>query len=142
MSAARLVTDDHLRVMCWVAPRVGESVERLVPGVAVGVEQDGELIAGAVYTRITWANADFHMAGTAGKPWATRKFFRAVVDLAFKTLDLPRVTAFMRADNIPVLRLAKHMGFTYEGTLRQACQDGADLLVYGLLKTECRWAER
>jgi RimJ/RimL family protein N-acetyltransferase len=50
-----------------------------------------------------------------------------------------RLTAFVNPLNIKAKALIEKAGFTYEGTQRQAADGGGDLLMYGLLKTECRW---
>lgn len=33
------------------------------------------------------------------------------------------------------------MGFTYEGNMRGAYPSGADALIYGMLRQECRWID-
>jgi RimJ/RimL family protein N-acetyltransferase len=33
----------------------------------------------------------------------------------------------------------KRQGFTQEGVLREAFEDGEDAILYGMLKSECKW---
>ena len=63
------------------------------------------------------------------------------VSWAFQTLDLLRVEMTTTPDNVVVPRLARRLGFTYEGTLRKrAVERGqrVDILWFGLLREE--WA--
>lgn len=139
--AKRLVIDEHMRVMSWASPRVLVPLEHMVPGIGIGLEQDGELIAGAVFTRITSVSAEFHMAAVPGKTWGTRHFFRMCAAYPFNQLGLRRVTATIREFNHEARKALEHLGFQLEGRMRQACRDGSDMLLYGILKDECRWAK-
>ena len=139
MPPKHVVTDQHMRVMAWVAPRVGLSLELMVPGVGIGVEQGGNLIAGAVFNRITSYSTEFHLAAVPGKTWGTRTFFKVCAEYPFLHLGVNRVTVHTRADNEDARRMTEHMGFKKEGVMRAACRDGSDMIVYGLLKKDCRW---
>lgn len=139
MSGRRLILDQHLRVISWVAPRIGHSVEALVPGIGIGLEKNGELIAGVVYHRITSTNADMHVASVGGSNWANKDFLLAAFAYPFKQLGVRRVTGFVRADNHDAQRLDEHLGFVKEGVMREAGNDGGNVIVYGMLKEECRW---
>jgi RimJ/RimL family protein N-acetyltransferase len=33
----------------------------------------------------------------------------------------------------------EHVGFIQEGVIRQAFEDGEDAILYGMLKSECKW---
>jgi len=57
----------------------------------------------------------------------------------FVIIGCQRVTASIAADNELCQRLAKHVGFQLEGRLRGF--DFGDLLMYGMLKGECKWVE-
>jgi RimJ/RimL family protein N-acetyltransferase len=41
--------------------------------------------------------------------------------------------------NTRARRLVEGAGFTLEGLMRSAAADGGDVLIYGMLKPECRW---
>jgi RimJ/RimL family protein N-acetyltransferase len=140
MAKIDLLTDQHMRVIAWVAPRVGEWVERLVPGIGIGLTRDGELYAGAVFSRITPTCADVHLAITGRR--VTKDFLRLGFDYVFNQLKLRRVNAFVRADNLDCRSLMLHMGFRHEGRMRHVCADGADVIIYGLLREECRWVKQ
>lgn len=137
---AELVIDQHLRVIAWVAPRVGEWFERLVPGIGIGLQRAGELIAGIVFTRVTNVSAEVHLAVT-GKHRGTPELLRIGFDYPFNQLGLKRLTALVREDNRDSRRLVEHLGFVREGLMRRVCTDGANVIVYGMLREECRWVK-
>jgi len=41
--------------------------------------------------------------------------------------------------NMRARRLVEGAGFVLEGLVRSAAPDGGDVLIYGMLKEECRW---
>lgn len=64
---------------------------------------------------------------------------RAVIRYCFERLDLNRIELRCASENMPSQRMAKRLGFTWEGLLRQAeLLDGAfvDHFVYGLLRQD------
>ncbi len=66
-----------------------------------------------------------------------------MLDLAFRQLGLNRVTSFYRADNDSTRELVARLGFSIEGTMRQAWFANGqfrDMAVVGILKDE--WFER
>ena len=128
------------RVIDWVAPRVDEGPSEFAGAKAIGIEQDGELIGGVLYTHFTGASVSMHVAGE-GKRWMTRDFLWRAFAYPFVQLRCRRVTGLVRADNIAAQRFDEHLGFRREGLIREATDDGCDLVVYGMLKRECRYLE-
>lgn len=66
-----------------------------------------------------------------------------VIDLAFTTLRLHRLTTFFREDNAATRAITQKLGFSVEGTMRQAWFSNGihkDSVQVGLLKTE--WQDR
>ena len=60
-----------------------------------------------------------------------------------RTTEVPiasrRVTARVPVANMRARRLVEGAGFVLEGLVRSAGPDGGDVLIYGMLKEECRW---
>jgi len=126
-----------LEVRKWVAVRVGE--EDFEGGVAIGLEEDGEIIAGVVYTHFTQASITAHIAAAPGKRWMNKEFLRRIFAYPFVQLKCNRITGLVRVDNLDAQRFDEHLGFKREGLLRQACTDGTDMILYGMLRSECRF---
>lgn len=69
---------------------------------------------------------------------------RAVLDWCFNELDMNRMELRCGSDNLPSQSVAKRLGFTWEGMLRQAeLLNGifVDHFVYGLLKGDFQSTE-
>ena len=81
---------------------------------------------------------DIHCA-SAGERWLTRPFLAAVFAYPFEQLGVRRVTARIGADNPKAARFLRHLGFMHEGTIRKGWGPDTDLLIFGLLKDECRF---
>lgn len=105
---------------------------------AIGWADDtGRLVAGVVYDTYTRISIDMHIAGVGA--WWNPIFSREAFRYPFEQLSVKRVTSRTAADNTVGLRFVKAIGFTYEGRIRQALPGGKDLIILGMLKSECRW---
>lgn len=69
----------------------------------------------------------------------TRKFMRAIYLYPFTQLKVKRVTALVDKLNTASRSLVEHDGYVQEGCLREAAPNGDDVVVYGLLRRDCRW---
>ena len=63
------------RVHAFVSERT--PINRVSGAQAIGLQKDGELIAGAVYEGFNGHNVWVHLAGTPGRRWMTRQFLYA-----------------------------------------------------------------
>ena len=104
---------------------------------AVDAEDNFALVI--VLSNFTKTNIDMHTAAQPGRQWATPKsivqMFNGVFHYVFTSHLVDRVTGLVPADNADARRFDEHLGFTLEGTMREAC-DGKDLCIYGFLRDE------
>lgn len=137
----RIVWDDPDRIMRFVAERTGE--ERYRDFSAIGLERDGELVAGVVYQLYTGPGGSIlmHVASDGSREWLSRAYLAACFRYPFVQMQCRRITGLVRADNTAAQRFDEHLGFRREGLLRQGCTDGADMILYGMLASECRYLE-
>lgn len=133
-----VVYGQDARVIEWVGQRVDED-EFLSGAVGIGLEEDGELIAGVVFNMYNKAGICMHVAAVPGKRWMTKDFLWRVFAYPFLQLNCNRVTGLVREDNIVAQKFDEHIGFKREGLIRKGATDGADIILYGMLKEECRW---
>jgi len=128
------------RVLKWVGDRTDE--DDFGPGsIAIGLEEDNELIAGVAFNMYTKASICMHVAAMPGKRWMTRDFLWRSFAYPFIQLGCNRVTGLVREDNFVAQKFDEHLGFKREGLLRRACTDGQNMILYGMLREECRWLE-
>lgn len=99
---------------------------------------DGRLAAVVIFQRPEQRNCTMHVAA-ASSQWATPEFLQAVFRYPFLSLDCLRVTATVMQSNFRCCRLLQHLGFQLEGCLRGFPE--GNLLVFGMLKEECKWVE-
>lgn len=103
---------------------------------AIGYERRGQLQGGVVFTQYTVTNITITSVLEAP---LTRKFMRAIYLYPFMQLKVKRVTALVDKLNTASRRLVEHDGYIKEGCLREAAANGDDVIVYGLLRKDCRW---
>lgn len=122
---------------------VGEVAARFVSGKlgfglcppysAMGLERDGEIVAGVVFNH--FEGADVHVT-LAGSGW-NRTFLKAVGGYVFDQLGCERMTAVTACDG--VARYAKRLGGQIEGRLRSHFGPGKDAIIAGILRDEWRY---
>lgn len=135
----RIVWDQPEQVMQFVATRTGEDAYRDFS--AIGLERDGELVAGVVYQLYTGTGGSMlmHVASNESRHWMTPAYLAACFRYPFVQMRCRRVTGLVRADNAVAQRFDEHLGFRREGLLREGCTDGVDMIIYGMLASECRF---
>lgn len=124
-----IVTDN--RVARFVGERIGSVI--YPPFTAIGIERDGEIVAGAVFNCFTGHDVEITVAGTG---W-TRAFFRAVASYVFDQLGCVRLQLTTESED--TARLAERLGGVREGILRDKFGAGRDGIVLGILRGECRF---
>lgn len=124
-----IVTDD--RVARFVGERVGAII--YPPFTCMGIERDGEIVAGAVFNCFTGHDVEVTVAGHG---W-TRGFFRAVGDYVFGQLGCVRMQVTTEQETIA--RVSERMGGKREGVLRNKFGRGRDGIVLGVLDTEYKF---
>lgn len=135
----RIVWGDAARVMRWVAERTGEQEYPLYT--AIGLEKDGALVAGVVFNLKAGKNILMHVASDGSRHWMTPAYLSACFRYAFVQEGCNHITGLVRADNHAAQRFDEGLGFVRRGLLPCACEDGTDLIIYGMLKEECRFID-
>ena len=125
------------RVIEWVGERINES--DFGTATAIGLEEDGTLIAGVVYNLYNGPSICMHVAAEPGKHWLSKDFLFRVFAYPFLQLECNRVTGLVRVDNLKARRFDEHLGFVQEGVIRRGASNGLDMVLYGMLREECRW---
>lgn len=134
----RLVTDQHERVSSWVNARMGSEGAWQAACSTLGLEADGELVAGVVFdSYVPRVRCTLHCAGT-GKTWLNREFLYAVFDYSFNQLGAKVLVNTVSSANTESLKFTKHIGFTEVCRIAEAAPDG-DLVIFTLRRDACRW---
>jgi L-amino acid N-acyltransferase YncA len=125
---------------------VGEWVKSKIPILgdlgneyqAIGWAKKGDIFCGVVYNHFSGNDIAMHVAGSGY--WATPAVLRAFFRYPFNQLKCQRVTAYVGSKNSKCLTLVNRLGFVPEGRMREGLP-GDDLMVFGMLRRECRWLE-
>jgi RimJ/RimL family protein N-acetyltransferase len=138
----RIIGNQDERVARWVAARMPIFEFGSTPYTAIGLaDQTGALLAGVVYQNYTKTDIHMHVAALPGKRWCCRAFIGEGFRYPFEQLGCRRVTGLVPAKNLEAQHFDEHLGFVLEGRVRDILPDGDDLIIYGMLREECRWLE-
>lgn len=133
----KVIAGGELKVMQFICNLAGQ--HHAVPVYsALGQYEDDQLTAGVIYHN-HMGNDIGASIGVAKGHVLSRRFVFAMYRLPFCVLEVNRITVRVRESNRPSIELAEDFGFALEGTIRQGYPDGEDMLLYGMLKQECRW---
>lgn len=108
----------------------------------IGVEQDGEVIAGVLYTSFNGSNIIANIAGKDGVQWLNREFLWHIFHYPFVQCGVQRITAFVDDSNLKSKRFVRHLGFGIEAAMIGAATDGGDVVVYAMHKKQCRFLRK
>lgn len=106
----------------------------------LGLERNGELVAGVLYENWNGVNVFMHVAIPPGAR-LTRRFVRYCFQYPFLELKCHRVSGWVEASNYAARRFDEHLGFRQEAVLTGAASDGGDVILYVMRRDECRYLE-
>jgi RimJ/RimL family protein N-acetyltransferase len=85
----------------------------------------------------SYTGEDIELAVAADPGGGTPGLLQCMYNYIFRDSGCNRCTVQIREDNLKSIKLAKRLGFKYEGAKRKA-KEGKDMLIFGLLKTEVK----
>lgn len=107
----------------------------------IGLEKDGELIAGVLYEGFNGQNVWAHLAGAPGRRWLNREFLWYGFHYPFNEMGVKRISGYVNASNTDARRLNEHFGYQEEARLKGAAPDGGDVILYVMWRENCRFLE-
>jgi hypothetical protein len=117
----------------YVAQKVGQ--EFVPPFTAIGVEENGEVVAGGVFNH--WTGCDVHLSIASEPGKITRLFLKTMGEYVRDKLCCERVT-FVTESPL-VVSMALRLGAEHEGRMRNHFGPGRDGLVLGILKQDWKF---
>lgn len=108
----------------------------------IGLERDGDLVAGIIYEGYNFQSIWAHIAAEPGSQWLNKEYLRFCCDYPFTVCKVRFVLGYMEAANLHALRFATHLGFKEECRIREAASDGGDILILKMDKAGCRYATK
>jgi len=132
----KTIVFDHSRVSRWVCERTGGQPDGL--GQAIGLEQDGRLIAGVMYDNYNGRSICMHVAGEGS--WMNREYLRVCFDYPFRQLKVNQLIGLVDGSNLAARRFDEHLGFKLQCVIPGAGPVG-DLCIYSMSPSECRFLQ-
>ncbi len=105
---------------------------------ALGLERDGQLVAGVLYEGWNKSNVWMHVAILPGHTF-TRRFVHTAFEYPFGQVGVNRATAWVDVSNRESTALVRRIGFEHEALLKGAANDGGDVVLWVMRKERCRW---
>jgi hypothetical protein len=130
------IVSDPARVWAYCSQYIPIPVVSGMKG--LGLERDGEMIAGVIYEGFNGTNVWMHVATTPGKKW-TMEYLRYCFYYPFEELGCKRVSGYVEASNEAARRFDEHLGFQQEAVLKGAATDGGDVILYVMRREGCRY---
>lgn len=140
MAASDAIVMDTLGVLRFVKQYVQVAASEAMVG--IGLERDGQLIAGVIIESYTGKAVWMHVAAIPGRRWVTRRLIAAVFGYIFGQLACTHVFGWVPAENEDARRFDEHLGFKHVNTLEGAGMDGGDVLIYRMNRADCRFLAR
>lgn len=106
------------------------------------LSDDGEILGVVLYDRITDTDCMIHVASDGSRRWVSREMLFWTFWVPFEQYGLARITGVVREDNEDALRFDRSLGFVEEGRIRQVFPGGYDGILFGMLKSECRFLDQ
>lgn len=115
---------------------------KLVPGMYQAfmvVNDQNDLVGAATFTNQR-GTVDIEMSGASETPFAWRPHVcKAILGYAFDQLGCVRISCITVKGNRKARTFLEGLGFQLEGNLRLGYDGRRDALIYGLLRSECRF---
>jgi ribosomal-protein-serine acetyltransferase len=130
---------------------IQNSLNRFAEGteISAGIRQNERLVGfiglKSINAQHRTANIGYFLSFDAQGAGLVTKACREMLDYAFGELKLNRVDIYCAAENVKSRAVAERLGFTHEGTLRDAQwlhEKFVDLAVYGMLAREWERSEK
>lgn len=140
MSLTRIISGDNARAGAFARQHIGVDAFHGSDFTSLSLVKGLETQAVVLYNNWNPGNSiEVHLAAVPGKRWLTRPFLSAAFRYPFLELGVRRMTALIAADNEPSLRWTRHIGFVQEGIAREAWAEGVDIVIFGMLRSECKY---
>jgi len=135
----RYVYDEDERLVAWAEEQIGGRCRE--DAVAIGLERDSELRGVAVFDTFTPTSCMVHLASDGSRRWMTRELITRVFAYPFLQCRFRRISCIASETNTDSLRIIRHFGWVQEGVIREGGTEGEDLLLFGMLREECRFLD-
>jgi RimJ/RimL family protein N-acetyltransferase len=105
----------------------------------IGLERDGELVAGIIYEGYNYQSIWAHIAAQPGAGWLNKEYLKFCCRYPFELCKVKMILGYVDGANAQTLRFAKHLGFKEETRITEAAADGGDIVILKMRRDDCRY---
>lgn len=128
------ITTDKASVVPWVSRQVSIAIDAQAPA-GVGLERDGALVAGVIYTGWNGRSLICHVAVHG---LLTPAYMAAIFHYPFVHCGADKIIAPVIETNAESRRFVTKLGFVEEARIADAHPDGA-IIIYTMRRAACRF---
>jgi len=131
-ASSRLLFNASEEVRGWAGAKMG--LVFVEPCYAIGIlNRKGELVGAAIYNGYEQRNVEATIVGKFGRHAAAACF-----SYAYDHLGCRRISTTVHERNERALKVVQGLGGKIEGRKRHFYDDGADAIILGILKEDCK----
>lgn len=134
----RIISTDKARVAEWVCSRIGVTLADKNYE-AIGLEKNGELVAGFMYDNYNGRSIAMHVAAE-GTGWLKHEteFLNVCFDYPYNQLGVKKVISTVDSLNVASWKFAQYMGGEIEVVIKDAGLTG-DMVILSMSREQCRF---
>ena len=132
-----MIVFDKDRIGPWVCERTGGRYEPSCSS-AIGLEQEGVLVAGVLYDQFNGRSVCMHVASDGTQKWMTREYLAYCFFYPFEQLGVQKILGLVDSTNENALAFDKALGFEVECEIKDAGKTGS-LVILTMSRDRCRW---
>ena len=130
---------DH-EVAAWIAERVPYT-QNLEPCRCIGFrKRGGEILYGGAFNEFRGRDVQYH-AACDDPSVLTRSRIKVLFRYPFEQIGVERISCVIADSNARSRKVVEGLGWKQEGIIRRFYADSEDGILYGILKSECRWIQ-
>ena len=127
-------------IAAWISERVPYT-QHLEPCRCIAfAKRGGPILYGGAFNEFRGRDVQYH-AACDDPSVLTRSRIRLLFRYPFEQLGVERISCVIAASNVRSRKVVEGLGWTQEGAIRQFYADDEDGILFGILKSECRWID-
>ena len=130
-----ILAHNHSRVGGWIQSHGGGFYRQ--GSKCIGLEKNGELVAGVLYDYDNGASIYAHIAVTGR---LTREYLHVIFDYPFRQLRANVIIGLVAGSNKRARKFVEHLGFSLTAEIPEGHPKGS-LLIYTMRREDCCWLE-
>ena len=128
------------KIAAWILERVPYT-QNLEPCRCIGFgKRGGKILYGGAFNEFRGRDVQYH-AACDDPSVLTRSRIRLLFRYPFEQLGVERISCVIAGSNVRSRKVVEGLGWQQEGTVRQFYAAEEDGILYGILKSECRWID-